>query len=37
MADEKKPHPVDVHVGGRVRLRRTMLGMSQDKLATRSG
>jgi transcriptional regulator with XRE-family HTH domain len=27
-----KPNPVDVHVGGRVRLRRTMLGMSQEKL-----
>ncbi|KZD04203.1 helix-turn-helix domain-containing protein [Oceanibaculum pacificum] len=27
-----KPNPVDVHVGGRVRLRRTLLGMSQEKL-----
>ena len=27
-----KPDPVDVHVGGRVRLRRTLLGMSQEKL-----
>ncbi len=27
-----KPNPVDVHVGSRVRLRRTMLGMSQEKL-----
>ncbi len=27
------PHPVDVHVGGRVRLRRTLLGMSQTELA----
>ncbi len=26
------PEPVDVHVGSRVRLRRTLLGMSQDKL-----
>ena len=26
------PKPVDVHVGSRVRLRRTMLGMSQEKL-----
>ncbi len=26
------PHPVDVHVGGRVRLRRTLLGMSQEML-----
>jgi len=37
MADDKKPHPIDVHVGGRVRLRRTMLGMSQDKLADSLG
>lgn len=37
MADEKKPHPIDIHVGGRVRLRRTMLGMSQDKLADSLG
>jgi transcriptional regulator with XRE-family HTH domain len=27
-----KPNPVDIHVGSRVRLRRTMLGMSQEKL-----
>ncbi|MBM3570430.1 MAG: helix-turn-helix transcriptional regulator [Alphaproteobacteria bacterium] len=27
-----KPDPVDVHVGSRVRLRRTLLGMSQEKL-----
>lgn len=27
------PNPVDVHVGTRVRLRRTLLGMSQEKLA----
>jgi transcriptional regulator with XRE-family HTH domain len=26
------PNPIDVHVGGRVRLRRTLLGMSQEKL-----
>ena len=26
------PNPVDVHVGKRVRLRRTLLGMSQEKL-----
>lgn len=37
MADEKKPHPIDIHVGGRVRLRRTMLGMSQDRLAEALG
>ncbi len=29
---EKKPNPIDIHVGSRVRLRRTMLGMSQEKL-----
>ncbi len=27
-----RPNPVDVHVGARVRLRRTLLGMSQEKL-----
>jgi transcriptional regulator with XRE-family HTH domain len=27
-----KPMPVDVHVGSRIRLRRTLLGMSQEKL-----
>ncbi len=26
------PRPVDIHVGSRVRLRRTLLGMSQEKL-----
>lgn len=34
---KKTPHPVDVHVGGRVRLRRMMLGMSQDKLGEALG
>ncbi|MCF8474396.1 MAG: helix-turn-helix domain-containing protein [Emcibacter sp.] len=29
---KSKPEPVDVHVGSRVRMRRTLLGMSQDKL-----
>lgn len=27
-----KPHDVDIHVGGRVRLRRSTLGLSQDQL-----
>ena len=27
------PDPIDVHVGSRVRLRRTLLGFSQEKLA----
>lgn len=31
------PHPVDVHVGARVRLRRTALGMSQEKLGEALG
>jgi len=31
------PHPVDVHVGARVRLRRTVLGMSQEKLGEALG
>lgn len=29
---EHRPSPIDVHVGSRVRLRRTLLGMSQEKL-----
>lgn len=28
----KSPHPVDVHVGSRVRLRRMMINMSQETL-----
>ncbi len=32
-----RPHPVDVHVGKRVRLRRTLLGMSQEKLGDAIG
>jgi len=32
-----KPNPVDVHVGGRVRLRRTLLGMSQEALGEAIG
>jgi transcriptional regulator with XRE-family HTH domain len=31
MAD--KPNPIDIHVGRRLRLRRTLLGMSQERLA----
>jgi transcriptional regulator with XRE-family HTH domain len=30
---EKQPNEVDVHVGRRLRMRRLMLGMSQEKLA----
>jgi transcriptional regulator with XRE-family HTH domain len=32
-----QPHPIDQHVGNRVRLRRTLLGFSQDKLAQALG
>lgn len=31
------PSPVDIHVGSRVRLRRTLLGMSQEKLGAAVG
>jgi transcriptional regulator with XRE-family HTH domain len=31
------PHPVDVHVGRRLRLRRTILGMSQESIGTAIG
>ena len=31
------PNPIDVHVGGRMRLRRTLLGMSQMILGERIG
>lgn len=31
------PDPIDVHVGYRVRLRRTLLGMSQEKLGSALG
>ena len=34
---KKSPHPVDVHVGGRVRLRRIMLGLSQQQMANMIG
>ncbi len=32
-----RPNPVDVHVGARVRVRRTLLGMSQEKLGNAIG
>jgi transcriptional regulator with XRE-family HTH domain len=32
-----RPNPIDVHVGSRVRLRRTLLGMSQEKLGEALG
>lgn len=33
----KKPNPIDAHVGSRVRLRRMLLGMSQERLGESMG
>jgi len=35
--NKKKPNPIDIHVGSRIRLRRNMLGMSQEKLGESLG
>ncbi|RVC59816.1 XRE family transcriptional regulator, partial [Mesorhizobium sp. M4B.F.Ca.ET.088.02.2.1] len=35
--NKKKPNPIDIHVGSRIRLRRNMLGMSQEKLGENLG
>ncbi|RAU24019.1 transcriptional regulator [Paramagnetospirillum kuznetsovii] len=32
-----QPNPVDIHVGARVRLRRTLMGLSQEKLGEAIG
>jgi transcriptional regulator with XRE-family HTH domain len=32
-----KPNPIDIHVGSRIRLRRNMLGLSQEKLGEAIG
>lgn len=34
---KKSPNPVDVHVGSRVRMRRILIGMSQEKLGDALG
>jgi transcriptional regulator with XRE-family HTH domain len=34
---KKSPNPVDKHVGSRVRMRRLMLDMSQEKLGSALG
>lgn len=38
-ANDREPRatPIDVHVGGRIRLRRTLLGMSQERLGEALG
>ncbi len=35
--DDDGPHPVDAHVGARVKNRRLILGLSQEQLATSVG
>ena len=37
MAKTKAPNAIDAHVGSRVRMRRMMLGMSQEKLGDALG
>jgi transcriptional regulator with XRE-family HTH domain len=37
MASKGFPNPIDVHVGTRIRLRRTLLGISQERLAEAIG
>ena len=37
MIAKKAPNPIDKHVGARVRMRRMMLGMSQEKLGNSLG
>ncbi|WP_142849358.1 helix-turn-helix domain-containing protein [Telmatospirillum sp. J64-1] len=32
-----RPHPIDIHVGSRVRMRRTLVGMTQDQLGQALG
>lgn len=34
---KKKPNPTDIYVGSRIRLRRNMLGMSQEALGEKLG
>jgi len=34
---ESRPSPIDVHVGSRIRLRRTLMGMSQERLGESLG
>jgi len=34
---KKTPNPIDKHVGSRVRMRRMMIGMSQEKLGEKLG
>ena len=35
--NKRQPDPVDIHVGGRLRMRRMLVGMSQEKLGESLG
>lgn len=37
MEKRKQPNPIDMHVGSRIRLRRNMLRLSQEKLGEKLG
>jgi len=37
MSEKKKPDPIDVYVGSRIRLRRNILRLSQEKLGEKLG
>lgn len=37
MTIEKDPDPIDIHVGSRMQLRRTLMGMTQEQLAKAIG
>jgi transcriptional regulator with XRE-family HTH domain len=37
MVKKKTPNPIDVYVGSRIRMRRMMIGMSQEKLGDALG
>ena len=37
ISEDHQPHPIDLHVGNRVRLRRKHMGLSQDKLGAHIG
>ncbi len=37
VAKEPHPNPIDIHVGSRIRLRRTLMGMSQERLGEALG
>lgn len=33
----RQPHPIDIYIGNRIRVRRCLLGMSEAALARKSG